>query len=105
MLRILSIKKYTEDDEISFSQQLLQFETQLVALAVKSNKKKANAVMLLEGSYFATQRIGAENMQYEHLKNNLIEHFTGEDYKRKFETKPRDIKSDKGMNIGVFSSM
>ena len=32
-----------------------------------------------EGSYFAAQRIGAENMQCEDLKNNLIERFTGED--------------------------
>ena len=39
------------------------------------------------------------------MKNNLIERFTGDDYKRKFETKLRDIKSDKGMNIGLFSNM
>lgn len=72
------MKKYTGDDEVSFSQWLLQFEA--------------------SWEHLVSQTISAENVQYEDLNNDLIERFTVEDYKRKLETKLRNSKYAKGMN-------
>ena len=106
MPRIPPIKKFTGDDEVSFSQWLLQFEAQLGALNVNPNQNRQMLLCCLEGSAFsfAAQRIGADDLPYDELKDDLIERFTGEDYKRKLETKLRNLKFTKGMNINSFSN-
>ena len=48
----------------------------------------------LEGSAFSyvAQQIGTNDLAYNDLKNVLVERFIGEDYKRKLETKLRNLK-------------
>ena len=105
MPRIPSIKKLSGDDEVSFSLWLLQFEAQLGALGINADQNKQMLLCCLEGSAFsyATQQIGTNNLAYNDLKNVLVERFTGEDYKRKLETKLRNLKFMKGTNINLFA--
>ena len=58
----------------------------------------------LEGSVFscAAQQIGTNDSAYNNLKNVLVELFTEEDYKRKLETKLRNLRFTKGTNINLF---
>ena len=89
MSRIPSIKKFSGDDEVSFSQWLLQFEAQLGRLGINPNQNRKILLCCLEGSAFsyAAQQIGTNDLAYNDLKNVLVERFTGEDFKRKLETK------------------
>ena len=105
MLRIPPIKKFSGDDEVSFSQWLLQFEAQLGALGINADQNRQMLLCCLEGSAFsyAAQQIGTNNLAYNDLKNVLVERFTGEDYKRKLETKLRNLKFMKGTNINLFA--
>ena len=59
----------------------------------------------LEGSAFsyAAQQIGTNHLACNDLQNVLVERFTGEDYKRKLETKLRNLKFAKGTNINLFA--
>ena len=89
MLRILSIKKFSGDDEVSFSQWVLQFEAELGALGINPDQNRQMLLCSLEGSAFsyAAQRIGTNDLAYDDLKNVTVERFTAEDYIRKLETK------------------
>ena len=73
MPRIPSIKKFRGDDEVSFSQWLLQFETQLGVLGINSSQNRQMLLCCLEGSAFsyAAQQIGASDLAYNDLKNVL----------------------------------
>ena len=105
MPRIPSIKKFSGDDEVSFSQWLLQFEAQLGGLGINPNQNRQILLCCLERSAFsyAAQQIGTNDLAYNDLKNVLVERFTGEDYKRKLETKLRNLKFTKGTNINLFA--
>ena len=105
MPRISSIKKFSGDDKASFSQWLLQFEAQLGASGINPDQNRQMLLCCLEGSAFsyAAQQIGASDLAYNDLKNVLVERFTGEDYKRKLETKLRNLKFMKGANMNLFA--
>ena len=105
MPRIPSIKKFSGDDEVSFSQWLLQFEAQLGALGINADQNRQMLLCCLEGRAFSytAQQIGTNNLAYNDLKNVLVERSTGEDYKRNLETKLRNLKFMKGTNINLFA--
>ena len=105
MPRIPSKKKFSGDDEVSFSQWPLEFEAQLGALGINADQNRQMMLCCLEGSAFsyAAQQIGTNNLAYNDLKNVLVERFTGEGYKRKLEIKLRNLKFMKGTNINLFS--
>ena len=105
MPRIPSIKKFSGDDKVSFSQWLLQFEAQLGALDISLDQNRQMLLFCIEGSAFscAAQQIGTNNLVYDALKNVLVGRYTGEDYKRKLETKLRNIGFTKGTNINLFA--
>ena len=85
MTKIPSIKKFIADNEVSFNEWILQFETQSDALGVENNKKGQVLLCCLEDSAFtiASQKINAVNdITYDNLKAALAEAFSGEDYKQ-----------------------
>ena len=105
MPRIPSLRKFSGDDEVSFSQWLLQFQVQLEALGINPDQNRQMLLCCLEGSTFScsAQQIGTNNLSYDALKNVLVERFTGEDYKRKLKTKLRNLRFTKGTNINLFA--
>ena len=88
MPRIPSIKKFSGDNEVSFSQWLLQFEVQLGALGINRDQNRQMLLCCLEGTGFsyAAQQIGTNDLSYNDLRNVLLKRFTVEVYKRKLET-------------------
>ena len=74
MPRIPSIKKFSGDDKVSFSQWLLQFEAQLGALDISLDQNRQMLLFCLEGSAFscAAQQIGTNDLVYDALKNDIL---------------------------------
>ena len=104
MPRVPSIKKFSGDDEVTFSRWFLQFQVQLGALGINPDRNRQMLLCCLEGRAFryAAQQIGTNDLAYNDLKNVLVERFTGKDYQRKLETKLRNLRFMKGTNINLF---
>ena len=71
MLRIPPIKKFSGDDEVSFSQWLLQFEAQLGVLGISLDQNRQMLLCCSERRAFsyAAQQIGTNELAYNDLKN------------------------------------
>ena len=107
MPRIPSIKTFSGNDEVSFSQWLLQLEAQLGRLGINLNQNRQMLLCCLEGSAFsyASQQICTNDLAYDTLKIVLVERLRGEDYKGKLETKLQNLRFTKGTNIDLFAHM
>ena len=107
MPRIPSIKTFSRNDEVSFSQWLLQLEAQLGALGINLDQNRQMLLCCLEGSAFryAATQICTNDLAYDTLKIVLVERLRGEDYKGKLEAKLQNLRFTKGTNINLFAHM
>ncbi len=106
MPKIPNIPRFRGDNETSFDQWCLYFESQLKALGVTDEKRRDILVCCTEGGAFtfvSKTILENSNISYENLKKAIREEFCGEEYKRTLEAKLRNLKFKKGVKITSFS--